>query len=119
MGRERVAGGPRRWTITAAAPPINKKKNNGDDEHFIATLAGDSFGKESPCWLPLLNAFNAEGGSVCWVQGDLEFLDPPDHQCHLMVMETETDIVRAELAWLKDRTRILQAVGGYGGRVQD
>ena len=43
--------------------------------------------------------------------------DPPPNS--LIVMETELELLRAELAWLnQDGRRILQCFGGLGGLIE-
>ena len=66
------------------------------------------------CWSPLLKGFMTSPDTL-WIPASLAHLEPPA-PCCCMCLETELELLRAELAWHKETCqRMLQCFGGLGG----
>ncbi|KAI2498087.1 hypothetical protein MHU86_16397 [Fragilaria crotonensis] len=97
-----------RWTVRAA--------NVGTATAVISR----PLGKNPPCWIPLLRDLATNADDTVWLPGKLRSFDPPsEDQTVLMVMETECELIKAELAWTRDGERIIQSKGRLGAKVND
>ncbi|KAI2498088.1 hypothetical protein MHU86_16398 [Fragilaria crotonensis] len=97
-----------RWTVRAA--------NVG----MATAVISQPLGENQPCWIPLLKDLTTDAEDTVWLPGKLRSFDPPsEDQTVLMVMETETELIKSELAWTRDGERIIQSRGGLGAKVKD
>jgi len=116
-GDETIRITRREWSFTTGSVGVGGGRQNS----FAATIAGPMDQNMKPCWIPLIQAIQGDGSQTVWLPGRLNQLHPPnDRQAILIVMETETEIIRSEFAWrASDSARILQGVGGMGGLVDE